>query len=412
MKVKPIKLEEGNLYRHPAFAPPQEEKPLVKPEPNMTANRPNQVLRTRTEQLGGSFSAEFDDEFDGNLFDGVDVSEGHGDEFSFEAPSRTEATPKAIQGGHNQVHSGRTSPVRNNGAPRPQPARAQPNGQGNAQQHRPNPGPGGVPQSKPIQRQPQTPIQQQNPARPDQTRARMPPPNGDAQAASRGAGPQQNGQQPQNQPLRPTPPQPTSAPARPGQQPSGTTPANQPPNGRPTVGFVTSRAAELVQSADGATPLSNVPTFNPHVESPVPIEKRTPGFDHKRSAPVKRQEVGAPPAPPPAAQPASSRPTNQPAGRPSNFVNPQQDVNRRIGMPGGPNYAMSPSANRGAYKPPTFANGAAGGIKRERPPLQDVSNQGTNGVTSEGGDPKRQKVEPNTTTTGGMENTATATTAS
>jgi hypothetical protein len=79
-------------------------------------------------------------------------------------------------------------------------------------------------------------------------------------------------------------------------------------------------------------------------------------------------------------------------------VNPQQDLNRRIGMPGAPNYAMSPSANRGAYKPPTFANGAVG-VKRERPPLQDVSNQGgtAGGNGSEGPDVKRQRVEATTT---------------
>lgn len=52
---------------------------------------------------------------------------------------------------------------------------------------------------------------------------------------------------------------------------------------------------------------------------------------------------------------------------------------------------MSPSANRGAYKPPTFANGAAAGVKRERAPLQDVSNQGVAG--NEGPDVKRQRVE-------------------
>lgn len=39
-------------------------------------------------------------------------------------------------------------------------------------------------------------------------------------------------------------------------------------------------------------------------------------------------------------------------------------------MPGA--HAMSPLANRGAYKPP----GMVGGIKR--PPLADVSNQGAN----------------------------------
>jgi hypothetical protein len=63
-------------------------------------------------------------------------------------------------------------------------------------------------------------------------------------------------------------------------------------------------------------------------------------------------------------------------------------------MPGGAGYAMSPSANRGAYKPPTRMNpDAPNGLKRERVALQDVSNAGTNGVAAEGGDAKRQRVE-------------------
>jgi hypothetical protein len=56
---------------------------------------------------------------------------------------------------------------------------------------------------------------------------------------------------------------------------------------------------------------------------------------------------------------------------------------------------MSPSANRGAYKPPTFSNGAAAGVKR--PALQDVSNTGTVGnpaaAVKEGQEAKRQRVE-------------------
>jgi hypothetical protein len=62
---------------------------------------------------------------------------------------------------------------------------------------------------------------------------------------------------------------------------------------------------------------------------------------------------------------------------------------------------MSPSANRGAYKPPTFANGA--GVKRERGVLSDVSNTGNgNGSVGvgEGPDAKRQKVDA----AGGAEN--------
>ncbi|KAH7084912.1 hypothetical protein BKA63DRAFT_458178 [Paraphoma chrysanthemicola] len=383
MKVKPIKFAEDNLYRHADFAPPpQDGQALVKREPQRTPMRPNQVLRTRTEHLGDSFNAEFDDEFDGNLFDGVDVSEAHGDEASFETGSApTEAELKAIQGrrlanGANDVSSARTSPIRQTRPPQ-QPVPRVPgangvSGQGgmqHQQQQRANQVPGRPMPNGQMQRQPQTPTAQQ---------------------------------QPQVQPLRPTPPeaQQGSGQRPPPQAQATTAPSanQQPPSSRPSVGFVTSRAAELLQTADGNLPINGLPTFNPHVESPIPKEQRTPGFDQNRSAPVKRETVGAPPAPPPAAQPASSRPAGHVPSRPTNFVNPQQDLNRRIGMPGAPNYAMSPSANRGAYKPPTFANGAAG-VKRERPPLQDVSNQGPNGVSGagEGPDVKRQRVEAATT---------------
>lgn len=135
--------------------------------------------------------------------------------------------------------------------------------------------------------------------------------------------------------------------------------------------------------------------FNPHAESPVPKEKRTPGLDYTRSVPVKRKDDGNAPVPQPQ---GLGRPANGSAAagfnRPSNFVNPQQDANRRIGMPaGGANYAMSPSANRGAYKPLSINNPAVNGLKRERGALQDVTNAGPNGVVEEGGDAKRPRVE-------------------
>ena len=72
-------------------------------------------------------------------------------------------------------------------------------------------------------------------------------------------------------------------------------------------------------------------------------------------------------------------------------------------MPGAPNYAMSPSANRGAYKPPTFANGTVpNALKRERIALQDVSNASANGAPAEGGDVKRQRVEVSGTENAGV----------
>ena len=412
MNVKPIKFEEGNLYRHPDFAPPpQEGQAVVKREPQRTPIRPNQVLRTRTEHLGESFNGEFDDDFDGNLFDGVDVTEAHGDDISFDTASApTESAPRAIEAaraanGVNRVPAARTSPIRHTGPPQQPPPRMQAangrnslNGQAGAQQARPNQGPGRPQPNGPIQRQPQPPAQQPNQPRPDQNRGRMPPPTADIHAPSRPPiQQQQQDPQPQSQvqPLRQTPPD-QQAPnqPRPAPQAQGaTTPSANPmpPNGRPPVGFVTSRAAELLQTADGTGPINNLPTFDPNVESPVPKDKRTPGIDHRRSVAIKRQEVGAPPAPAPAAQPANSRSAAPGPPRPMNFVNPQQDMNRRIGMPGASSYAMSPSANRGAYKPPTFANGVAAGVKRERAPLQDVSNQGVAG--NEGPDVKRQRVE-------------------
>ncbi|EUC28680.1 hypothetical protein COCCADRAFT_40831 [Bipolaris zeicola 26-R-13] len=403
MKVKPIKFQEENLYRHVDFAPrlPQPEpQAIVKQEALITPARPDQLLRTRTDQLNNeSFGADFDDETDENLFDGVDVSEGHGDEFSFSeglSASETTAPRTAESAKLKATSSGRTSPVRNTGPPR------QPNGRPiqagcgqpvvQQQQNPSNQGPGRLLPQIQNGRQPQTPIQQQ--PRPVQNNGRMPPPAAENGAASRPVG-QQNQQAPNNQPPRPNPSQAQQPPNQQRQGPQAqptTTPATNATasNQRPTVGFVTSRAAELLQSSETTT-LNNLPQFNPNAESPIPKEKRTPGIDHARSVPIKREAVGAPPAP----QPPPQRPGASSTGsfnRP-NIVNPHLDSNRRIGMPGAPNYAMSPSANRGAYKPPTFANG--NGIKRERAALQDVSNVGVNGQTAsvEGPDAKKQKVD-------------------
>jgi hypothetical protein len=137
--------------------------------------------------------------------------------------------------------------------------------------------------------------------------------------------------------------------------------------------------------------MNNIPAFNPHVDSPVPKEKRTPGIDHTSSRPIKRQEIGATTGQQSAApvQPTTtttggfSRPAPA-VGRPgnTNFINPQQDMNRRIGMPGGGGATMSPTLNRNAYKPPM-----------KRPPLQDVSNaRGGVGMIGEP-EAKRRKVE-------------------
>ena len=398
MKVKPRKFNEDQLYRHTDYAPaPQEGQPLVKSDPHRTPSRPNQILRTRTEHLTHSTTAEsadFDDEFDGNLFDGVEVSEDHG-ETTFDSTSsdtpvvRPNEAPRPGSVTHG-TNSGRNTPGPNNRQPQALAQRPMgPTGRGQGappQQHQPNQG---RPQPNgPNQRALQTPQQ----PRPEPAR-RMPPPTNDVQKAP--AAQQQTGQQPQQQP-RLTPPQAQqSNQPRPGAQaPGNVAPTNTVPNPTvpPSVGFVSSRSAEQIQNANSAAAIGSIP-FNPNVESPVPKDKRTPGLDYNRSVPIKRKEGDAPPIPPPQ---GLGRPANSGAGfnRPTNFANPQGDANRRIGMPGGPGYAMSPSANRGAYKPPTFANPAApNALKRERVALQDVSNSGANGVPADGSDAKRQRVE-------------------
>lgn len=84
--------------------------------------------------------------------------------------------------------------------------------------------------------------------------------------------------------------------------------------------------------------------------------------------------------------------TGAPNGPPirTNFVNPQADLNRRIGMPGGG--VPSPLANRSAYKPPGPMKrpiDAGGGAVR--PPLADVSNVQLDGGGA--GDFKRARIE-------------------
>lgn len=419
MNVKPIKFQEDNLYRHTDFAPPPpaaapEDQALVKREPEKSPVRPNQVLRTRTDHLNESFSADFDDETDENLFDGVDVAQENEGKASFESTSATEsAVPKAIAAARpNGTSSARTSPTRNTGPPRQPPQRPPMAQAGRGQappQHHQNSGPRRPAQPMQNQRQPQTPGQQ-NPHRPAQGRGQMPPPAGENAVPPRVPVQQSNAQHPpQNQPLRPTPPQAQQGtnqnrPAPPAQGPN-TPVANSTNNtARPPVGFATARAAELIQKSE-TTP-AHVHAFNPKVESPIPKDKRTPGVDSNRSAPIKREAVGVAPAPaPPPGPPAASSSARPGPGNASangsgpgpvttfqranaNIVNPHLDANRRIGAP---SYAVSPSAHRGAYKPPSFSSHLAplplpppptstwalAGAKR--PALQDVSNQTARG---------------------------------
>ena len=153
------------------------------------------------------------------------------------------------------------------------------------------------------------------------------------------------------------------------------------------VGFYTARAAQSVQS--GSHTAMNAPSFNPRLESPS--IRKTTGVDHSKSKPVNREAIGV-------VQPSAGQVVNGNAGggngannvaTRSNFVNPQTDKARKVGMPMSP---ASPMQNRGAYKPPQL----------KRPPsetnvLRDVTatsinTAATTTTKTEAVDVKRQKL--------------------
>ena len=105
--------------------------------------------------------------------------------------------------------------------------------------------------------------------------------------------------------------------------------------------FFTARAAESVQNVTGVP--VKAPAFDPHLESPS--IRKTAGVDHTKTKPVGRESIGAPPMPAPALR--------------SNFVHPQADKLRRVGMPVG---AASPLQNLGSYKPPQMKRPAEGSL--------------------------------------------------
>jgi len=136
----------------------------------------------------------------------------------------------------------------------------------------------------------------------------------------------------------------------------------------PPVGFFTARAAESLQSGAGLS--VKAPAFNPHLESPS--IRKTAGVDHTKTKPIGREVIGAAPTPLP----------NR-----ANFVNPQTDKTRRLGMPVG---AASPLQNRGSYKPPQMKRPAENNATR--PALGDVTAASVNVATEDGGDIKRQRL--------------------
>lgn len=139
----------------------------------------------------------------------------------------------------------------------------------------------------------------------------------------------------------------------------------------PPIGFFTARAAQSLQNNPGL-PLK-APAFNPHLESPS--IRKTAGVDHSKTKPVGREAVGAP-------SPVAIVPPR------SNFVNPQTDKTRRIGMPV---VAASPLQNRSSYKPPQMKRPVPEG-GGPRLALGDVTPASVNVPAGVGGESKRQRM--------------------
>ena len=183
----------------------------------------------------------------------------------------------------------------------------------------------------------------------------------------------------------------------PNQQPLPPTP----PQNIPSIGFYSARSANNVNtfSNSARSPVLQMQKFDPHTESPS--IRKTAGIDHNRSAPIKRPLPGTNPTVAPAAR---ERP-QIPSGPSRDFVNPNTDMQRRIGAPiGGIHSPTTRSGfSGGTYRPPTRKGidsstteechnltPKLGGVKRSA--LDDVSNIPSINAKGESDDIKKQRI--------------------
>lgn len=333
IKVNPSKWDAENLHRHPDFAPTKEPVTDAK-----GATKEDPLPERRM-----SRTTEMDDDFGGNLFDEVEMNGVRPDEVAL-PPSRPQTPRPATPRRHTDM----TAPK----------------------------------QSRPPDETEPAPKQVQHPPEANQAQSRAPqaqtlPNNGEKTVPP---------QPQQRRPAHSTPPEQTIAQVPPDQQNVDQPQPHQ--QHEPPVGFITGRAAELLHG-DNTKVASALPRFDPKAESPS--IRKTNGIDHAKSAPIHRTALNSgtdagneSPAVPPSQAP------------PANFVNPSDNIQRRIGAPAG-GAPMSLHSNRSAYKPPTMSAGVkrplpanVDGAGHVRPPLADVSN--TVGQDTGGEEGKRQRV--------------------
>lgn len=368
-KVTKVKVGTGRwdvneLHRHPDFMPKEvkEEVKKIEYEDKFVLNPTSLAVSSNEDFPDGIDMADFD-EADFNMSDPL----GHPDEVILPADAGSVRAPASNPAPNRQIRppapgqNGITTPSR----PPPQKMTTGPPG---AMRPYPGPGPG---QARP-------PLQQHQQIHPQQSHQPDRPHPNTTDTLQQIANSSDNR---------------SSSPCKPSQHfaPQGA-PTNEPP------GFFSAKAAGANAAA--------APRFNPHAESPS--IRKTPGIDHRKSAPVKHELVKQP-LPPGVSAPG-----------PKDFVDPRSNTGRQLGagQPPQPNRS-APGFSGGcmttsAYRPPTrrsdataagstgqsiYGSGSgngnmAAGVKR--PPLNDVSNmQPQHSVTArdqEGADIKRQRI--------------------
>ncbi|KAF2166762.1 hypothetical protein M409DRAFT_54552 [Zasmidium cellare ATCC 36951] len=375
VKVAPSKWDADNLHRHPEYAPIKKEPASTEQPPQNKAAAVQRNTSVQSVQSAGSFgSAEFEDDFGGNIFDETDFN--HPDEVRLDDTTVSDVTSPAKNANPPQngpeANGQRQGVPRMHSMPQMRPPNVQPPApvQGIQAPQRPQPpqrppANAGQPANKMLP--PHTPG---NAQRPQQIPAAQALQNGDGVRSNPSSGSTTDtSNQAQSRPST----GPNGQAQRPDQpDESGFAGPRQPPQGIPE-GFVTGRSADVLNKPAGARPPPIDLAFNPHAESPS--IRRTQGINPGKSAPVSRLQVNG--AASGSAQPAQQQ---QPAGggfqtaggngmngapRPTttNYVNPSADMNRRVGMPPAGGYQ-----NRGGYRPPAPA------AATKRSAMTDVTN--------------------------------------
>ncbi|KAF7618346.1 DNA recombination/repair protein Rad52 [Aspergillus oryzae] len=379
VKTAPARWDVDDLHRHPDFAPIKKEPVQQKPmqEDDDLPPRPTDAGKNNSNSADTAFDA--DGEFGSDLFDEADfgvAATGNPDEIVIDPDTQRFQQPP-------------TPLNRQNG---PAPYRG-------PQQH--NPLAAARPHSAIA-----TPSKPERPPNQAAAARQIPPPalNGRPNPAAPAHNPQHNLPSGRIPPAQPRPNQDTAMPGASGQMPikreqvpNPNDPGTQdmlPPGSSPmpSASFFSARAVDLLRD----NPQANAaPAFDPHAESPS--IRKTAGVDHSKSVPISKPML------------ASVSPA---ANNTRDFVNPSQDMHRKIGAPSGIGSPMNRGQTTSSYRPltrpnidpknavnTTAANRGVGpqNLNGKRPPLSDVTNASTlggSGPAPIGGaiDPKRPKI--------------------